>query len=98
MPPSLNVMEGTGREARERREGVPQEEGKGQKGKVERAIKFKGLEASQFSSFHRACVSSVGCSNAGGKLGTPREYHLGETVITDVVFPSEPSPPHNSHA
>ena len=69
VPPSLNAMGGTGRE-RERGEGGPQEESKGQKGKVERAIKFKCLK---LHSFHRFIVhvSSVGCSNAGGKLGAP---------------------------
>ena len=63
VPPSLNAMEGTGRE-RERGEGGPQEESR-------KGNKVQVLEASQFSSFHRACVSSVGCSNAGGKLGAP---------------------------
>ena len=68
VPPSLNAMEGTGREAREREAsgGRQGKEGKGRKGN-----KVQGFEASQFSSFHRACVSSVGCSNAGGKLGAP---------------------------
>ena len=52
VPPSLNAMEGTGREARERKRG-PQEEGTGQKGKVGRAIKFKGLK---LHTFHRFIV------------------------------------------
>ena len=50
VPPQLNAMEGTGSEARERR---PQEEGKGKKGKVARAIKFKGLK---LHSLHRFIV------------------------------------------
>ena len=65
VPPPMNAMEGTGREARER---SPLEDGKGKEGRAGRAIKFKGLK---FHSFHRSCVSSVGCSNAGGKLGAP---------------------------
>ena len=68
VPPSLNALEGTGSEAREREAagGRQGKEGKGRKGN-----KVQGPEASQFSSFHRACVSSVGCSNVDGKFGAP---------------------------
>ena len=62
VPPSLNAMEGTGSEARER-EAAGERQGK--EGKGRKGNEIQGLEASQFSSFHRACVSSVGCSNAG---------------------------------
>ena len=67
VPPSLNAMEGTGREAREGEGAAGGRQGT--EGKSRKGNKVQGLEASQFSSFHRACVSSVGCSNAGGKLG-----------------------------
>ena len=62
VPPSLNAMEGTGSEAREREAAGGRQ---GKEGKSMKGNKVQGLVASQFSSFHRACVSSVGCSNAG---------------------------------
>ena len=65
VPPSLNALEGTGSEAREREAAGGRQ---GKEGKSRKGNKVQGLEASQFSSFHRACVSSVGCWNAGGKL------------------------------
>ena len=68
VPPSLNAMEGTGREVTEREAAGGRQ---GKEGKSRKGNKVEGLEGSQFSSFHRACVSSVGCSNAGGKLGAP---------------------------
>ena len=68
VPPSLNALEGTGSEAREREAAGGRQ---GKEGKSRKGNKVQGLEASQFSSLHRACVSSVGCWNAGSNLGAP---------------------------
>ena len=84
VPPSLNAMEGTGSEAG----GRQGKEGKGRKGN-----KVEGLEASQFSSFHRACVSSVGCLfERRGQTRCSREYaalHLpSESLLRAQGCPS----------